>query len=248
MYGLINKGPQIIREASKTILGFSAAVVLVLSIVGLVLFAGQSVLARLIVFFAMLVGLLMFALAVVRIASRPGSPPPSVTETEEERKVVGSRVEPDRGLRAHQAAAVCYRRRGGRLEFLLIRSSGGRRIFPKGNPKEGEALWAAAEREAREEAGAIGELNREALTIFWQRKGRRKGRRQEFAVAAFLLEVDRQLLEHKEGRKPKWYEPEDAERVLCKKRDSQEAKEFQRVIRLARAEIERDAAGGGDGA
>lgn len=244
MYELINKGPQIIREASKTTLGFSAAVVLLLSIVALVLFAGQSVLARLIVFLAMLVGLLMFALAVVRMASRP----PSVTETEEERKVVGSRVEPDRGRGARQAAAVCYRRRGGRLEFLLIRSSGGRRIFPKGNPKEGEALWAAAEREAKDEAGVIGELNREALTIFWQRKGRRRGRRQEFAVAAFLLEVDHLLAKHKEGRKPKWYGPEDAERVLSKKRDSKEAEEFQRVIRLARAAIEKDAADRGDGA
>jgi 8-oxo-dGTP pyrophosphatase MutT (NUDIX family) len=240
MYELITRGPQIVKEASKTPLGFSATVVLLLSIVALVLFAGQSGSVLLIAFSVMLVAVLSFAVAIVQVTSRSNASSPFVPADAGELQVVG-KVEPTRRPRASQAAAVCYRFKGERLEFLLIRSSVGRRLFPKGSPKEGEELWETAKREAREEAGAIGKLRTKPLTRFWQHKGRKKKSRREISVDAFLLEVSHWQDEDEEEREPKWYEPGDAERAFTEDWRKEDAREYQRVIRLARDEIAGDA-------
>ncbi len=53
-----------------------------------------------------------------------------------------------------QVAAVCYRRRGLSVEFLLVNTNGGNKwTFPKGDPELSLSHCQAAEREAWEEAG-----------------------------------------------------------------------------------------------
>lgn len=89
-----------------------------------------------------------------------------------------------------QAAAVCYRQNNGKIDFLLILTSGRRWMFPKGGPKSGETLWRTAEREAHEEAGASGKISHQILTTFRHLKRDLKPQGAELIVAAFLLEVN----------------------------------------------------------
>jgi 8-oxo-dGTP pyrophosphatase MutT (NUDIX family) len=76
---------------------------------------------------------------------------------------------PSRAARAEerlhrQAAALPYRNRGGRLEVALVTSSQGTRwVVPKGNLERGEAAWACAQREAFEEAGLLGRVERHPI-------------------------------------------------------------------------------------
>ena len=68
---------------------------------------------------------------------------------------------------ARIAAAVCHRRGADGIEFLLVRTSDGKKwTFPKGHVEPGEAPWEAAAREACEEAGAIGPPTRRALARY----------------------------------------------------------------------------------
>src|SRR5205814_10537639 len=54
-----------------------------------------------------------------------------------------------------QVAAICYRRRGSAIEFLLVNTNGGNKwTFPKGSTDPRLSHSQAAEREAAEEAGA----------------------------------------------------------------------------------------------
>jgi 8-oxo-dGTP pyrophosphatase MutT (NUDIX family) len=65
-----------------------------------------------------------------------------------------------------QVAAVCYRDIADKVEFLLIKTSGRRWIFPKGKlDEEDNEEWAAAEREAFEESGAMGRIEHERMTV-----------------------------------------------------------------------------------
>jgi 8-oxo-dGTP pyrophosphatase MutT (NUDIX family) len=56
------------------------------------------------------------------------------------------------------AAALPYRRINGNYEILLIRSSAGRWILPKGHSEPEETPFETAKREAWEEAGVRGEV------------------------------------------------------------------------------------------
>lgn len=51
------------------------------------------------------------------------------------------------------AGCLLYRRRAGRIEFLLIKSAKGHWDFPKGHVEPGESLAHAMRRETREETG-----------------------------------------------------------------------------------------------
>src|ERR1700751_4720321 len=91
-----------------------------------------------------------------------------------------------------QVAAVCYRRRGTAIEFLLVNTNGGNKwTFPKGCIDPRLPHSQAAAREALEEGGAIGvieprhfHLYLHSKGVFWQPSGVR-----EFVVKAFLMEV-----------------------------------------------------------
>jgi 8-oxo-dGTP pyrophosphatase MutT (NUDIX family) len=71
-----------------------------------------------------------------------------------------------------QVAAVCYRRQGDAVEFLLVNTNGGNKwTFPKGSPEANLSHSQAAEREAAEEAGALGIIERRHFHLYLHSKG-----------------------------------------------------------------------------
>jgi 8-oxo-dGTP pyrophosphatase MutT (NUDIX family) len=86
-----------------------------------------------------------------------------------------------------QAAALCYRTRGGVRTFLLISSrKNGKLGLPKGNVDPGETSPIAAAREAYEEAGVRGTAQGKVLTAYTYSKDGKRLRRH---VAVHPLEV-----------------------------------------------------------
>ncbi len=138
-----------------------------------------------------------------------------------------------------QVAAVCFRKRGEDVEFLLVNTNGGKWTFPKGSTEPGLSHSQAAEQEAIEEAGAVGDIEPHhfhlylhSKGVFWQPNGVR-----EFVVKAFLLEV-RELREALEdARRPTWFSSKDAKRKLAKGREVKYARELEAVIERALARI-----------
>jgi len=132
-----------------------------------------------------------------------------------------------------QVAAVCYRRLGNSAEFLLVRSnSGDKWTFPKGNPEPSMSHSRAAEREAREEAGAQGtiephhfHLYLHSKGVFWKPPGVR-----EYEVKAFLMEVGEFVPADEPQRNPTWFSAEEARKLLAKGREVKYAREIQIVI------------------
>jgi 8-oxo-dGTP pyrophosphatase MutT (NUDIX family) len=139
-----------------------------------------------------------------------------------------------------QVAAVCYRRRGASVEFLLVNTNGGSKwTFPKGAPESNMSHSQAAEREAWEEAGAHGHIEPRHFHIYVHSKGvfwKLPGV-QEFAIKAFLMEVEH-TNEPQEGmRNPTWFLPENAKKILAKGREVKYARELEAVIDRAMIEI-----------
>jgi 8-oxo-dGTP pyrophosphatase MutT (NUDIX family) len=137
-----------------------------------------------------------------------------------------------------QVAAVCYRRRGASIEFLLVHTNGGNKwTFPKGAPEPGLSHSQAAEQEAWEEAGAQGHIEPRhfhlyvhSKGVFWKPPGV-----QEYAVKAFLMEVEHAGHPQEEARHPTWFSPEDAKKTLAKGREVKYARELQAVVDRALA-------------
>jgi 8-oxo-dGTP pyrophosphatase MutT (NUDIX family) len=139
-----------------------------------------------------------------------------------------------------QVAAVCYRRRGQLIEFLLVNTNGGGKwTFPKGDPDPSLSYSQAAEREAWEEGGVRGSIEPRhfhlyihSKGVFWKSPGA-----QEFVVKAFLLEVEQASRPHEPMRNPTWFAPEDAKKILAKGREVKYAREMQAVIDRAMEQI-----------
>ena len=139
-----------------------------------------------------------------------------------------------------QVAAVCYRRRGSSVEFLLVNTnSGGKWTFPKGDPEPSLSHSRAAEREAREEAGVRGSIEPRhfhlyihSKGVFWKSPGV-----QEFVVKAFLLAVEQDGKPDEPMRNPTWFAPEEAKKTLAKGREIKYARELQAVVDRAVEEI-----------
>ena len=132
-----------------------------------------------------------------------------------------------------QVAAVCYRRRGQAIEFLLVNTNGGNKwTFPKGTPEPAMSQSQTAEQEAWEEAGVRGQIEPRhfhlylhSKGVFWKSPGVR-----EFVVKAFLMEVERTEPTHEPERNPTWFSPEDAKKTLAKGREVKYAREMQAVV------------------
>jgi 8-oxo-dGTP pyrophosphatase MutT (NUDIX family) len=132
-----------------------------------------------------------------------------------------------------QVAAVCYRRRGNAVEFLLVNTNGGNKwTFPKGCAETRLSHSRAAEREAAEEAGALGSIEPRhfhlyihSKGVFWQPRGV-----QEFVVKAFLMEVHETRRPDELLRRPTWFSAEEARRRLAKGREVKYARELEAVI------------------
>jgi 8-oxo-dGTP pyrophosphatase MutT (NUDIX family) len=132
-----------------------------------------------------------------------------------------------------QVAAVCFRRKGNAVEFLLVNTNGGNKwTFPKGSPDARLSHSQAAEREAAEEAGAIGTIEPRHFHLYIHSKGVfwQPGGVQEFVVKAFLMEVHQQRRPDEPMRHPTWFSPEEAQRRLAKGREVKYARELSAVI------------------
>ena len=132
-----------------------------------------------------------------------------------------------------QVAAICYRKRGPQVEFLLVNTNGGNKwTFPKGATDARLSHAQAAEREALEEGGAVGvieprhfHLYLHSKGVFWQPNGV-----QEFVVKAFLMEVTRTQKPRETMRNPTWFGAEEARKVLARGREVKYAAELQTVV------------------
>ena len=144
-----------------------------------------------------------------------------------------------------QVAAVCYRVRGGEIEFLLVRTGKGRWIFPKGSVEPGLTHAQAAALEAFEEAGVHGRME-EASFARYIRRRRRESRNaagrsaeKESAVNAHLCEVLRLVPPQELGRNPTWFSPDKAKRRLQEHRTPDFGNELARVVDRAVSRIRR---------
>src|ERR1700692_5025193 len=132
-----------------------------------------------------------------------------------------------------QVAAVCYRKSGAGVEFLLVNTNGGNKwTFPKGCTDARLSHSQAAEREAAEEAGALGTIEPRHFHLYIHSKGVfwQPGGVQEFVVKAFLMEGRELRRADEPQRKPTWFTPEGARVVLAKGREVKYAHELQTVV------------------
>lgn len=146
-----------------------------------------------------------------------------------------------------QVAAVCYRLSGDRLEFLLVTNKQGHWTFPKGNIAAGLTPVAAVRMEAREEAGAIGEVHPQLLHTYIHRKNRERFSEQLAMrmVQAYLLEVHSQRVPEERFRRPAWFDAVTAKVMLAGGREERFARELHGVIDAAVERLNEKCLGGG---
>jgi 8-oxo-dGTP pyrophosphatase MutT (NUDIX family) len=141
-----------------------------------------------------------------------------------------------------RAAAVCYRRNDTGVEFLLVSTKN--RLywtFPKGRIDVGEEPFKTAQREAREESGALGKPGQESFVEYNYPAKDADPRCKEHRVLAYLLEVERVGKQRPGDRKRrlKWLRPERAKKHLARCRSKRYAREHTRVVDAAMSAIER---------
>ena len=132
-----------------------------------------------------------------------------------------------------QVAAICYRRPNSHAEFLLVNTNGGSKwTFPKGAPDARLSHSQAAEREAREEAGAIGTIEPRHFHVYIHSKGVfwQPGGVQEYVVKAFLMDVRQTRRPDETFRNPTCFDADEARIILAKGREVKYAQELQTVI------------------
>lgn len=143
-----------------------------------------------------------------------------------------------------QVAAVCYRVRGGEIEFLLVQTRGGRWTFPKGSTEPGLTHAQAAALEAFEEAGVHGRMEEAAFARYVRRK--RSGVRVSSArppekdqvVNAHLCEVTQLESPQEADRHPTWFSAGKAKRRLREGRKPDYGSELARVLGRAVARVQ----------
>jgi len=144
-----------------------------------------------------------------------------------------------------QVAAVCYRLRGGVIEFLLVRTGKGRWIFPKGRVEPGLTHAQAAALEAFEEAGVHGRMEEASFTRYVPsrrneaRNSAARSGEKEPAVIAYLCEVLRLVAPQEPDRNPTWFSADKAKRRLEAGRTPEFGAQLARVVDRAVAHIQR---------
>jgi 8-oxo-dGTP pyrophosphatase MutT (NUDIX family) len=139
-----------------------------------------------------------------------------------------------------QVAAVCYRRRGVRLEFLLVRTDKGRWSFPKGCLERELTSSQAAAREALEEAGAIGVIARRPFARYRHHK---RALAAEITVRAYLLHVVRTVDPPEAHRRPTWFAPHEARSKLASARKAKYRRELHSVLDRALRLLDQEPSG-----
>jgi 8-oxo-dGTP pyrophosphatase MutT (NUDIX family) len=142
--------------------------------------------------------------------------------------------------RRDEVAAVCYRIRNRKIEFLLVQTRGGRWTFPKGGTEAGLTPAQAAALEAFEEAGVHGRIEEACFARYVRQKRRaRDSRARDVVVSAHLCEVLWLGPPAESGRNPSWFPSEKAKRRLREDRNGSDGEEFARVVDRAAARIQR---------
>ena len=152
------------------------------------------------------------------------------------------RLEHLRKLRgSDQVAAICYRLGKRGIEFLLVRTRGGRWTFPKGRVESGLTHAQAAALEAFEEAGVHGRIEETAFARYVRVKAPRNRPSDEIEVtiSAHLCEVSRLVAPEEDDRDPTWYSAEKARRRLREHRSSDYGDDLARIVDRAVARIQR---------
>jgi 8-oxo-dGTP pyrophosphatase MutT (NUDIX family) len=137
-----------------------------------------------------------------------------------------------------QVAAVCYRMHDGEIEFLLVRTSKGRWIFPKGGVEAGLTHAESAAMEALEEAGAHGRIEEAPFTSYTLKKMQKDGSHL-MPVRAYLCEVTRLEAAQEFYRNPTWHSQTKAKQRLREGRPPEDAAEFSCVIDAAASRVKR---------
>ncbi len=139
-----------------------------------------------------------------------------------------------------QVAAVCYRVRSGRIEFLLVQTRGGRWTFPKGSAEPGLTHAQAAALEAFEEAGVHGRMEEASFARYSRRQsGDQRRSAVERSVSAHLCEVTRLDPPQESNRNRTWFPAEKAKQRLREDRGSEYGTALARVVDRAVARIQR---------
>ncbi|HXV31939.1 MAG TPA: NUDIX hydrolase [Sinorhizobium sp.] len=116
-----------------------------------------------------------------------------------------------------QYAALCYRirKKTGAPEILLITSRDtGRWVIPKGWPMQGKRAHEVAEREAYEEAGVKGKVQKAALGYYLYQKRMDHGLQISCKVQVHALEVEdfSKNFPEKGARRLEWVDHQEAAR------------------------------------
>jgi 8-oxo-dGTP pyrophosphatase MutT (NUDIX family) len=134
-----------------------------------------------------------------------------------------------------QYAALPYRMNGrAQPQVMLVTSRETRRwIIPKGWPHKGKAPHRSAAREAFEEAGVVGAVNRQSVGSFSYEKRLKNGGVVACEVLVFALEVKRQSKEwpEKRERKVRWLSARVAAKTV---QDRELGKIIRRLARRSR--------------
>jgi 8-oxo-dGTP pyrophosphatase MutT (NUDIX family) len=130
-----------------------------------------------------------------------------------------------------QVAAVCYRVRRGKIEFLLVQTRGSRRwTFPKGGAEAGLTHAQAAAIEAFEEAGVHGRIEEASFVQYFSRQSSRRSGVKYLAVSAHLCEVSRLCTPKEANRNRTWFSVAEAKDRLCEGRERKEGTGFTRIV------------------
>jgi len=160
------------------------------------------------------------------------------------------------GSARQQVAAVCYRVNSLGIEFLLVRTRGGRWIFPKGGVEPGLTQAQSAALEAYEEAGVHGRIEEMPFSRYRMgkagsdrsggKKRRRDGKGSDEGraaacetVTAHLCEVSHLEAPQEAYRAPTWYSAEKAKRRLMANRDGEFGEELAGLVDRAVSRIRR---------
>ena len=138
-----------------------------------------------------------------------------------------------------QVAAICYRIRKFKIEFLLVRTRKGRWTFPKGGIVPGRTRVQSAALEAFEEAGVHGRIEESSFTTYILRKRQLSKSAVTVLTYAHLCEVARVVPPEEHNRNPTWFSPERARLRLIEHRRWEDAAELTRVVERAVIRIQR---------
>lgn len=130
-----------------------------------------------------------------------------------------------------KVAAVCFRRSGSSIEFLLVQTDSGRWTFPKGTVEAHLGPRESALQEALEEAGVKGRISDRHFTFYTHdKRGRYQDSPRTMAVAAYLLHVRKTVTPEEDHRNPSWFCPREAKLRLGLRRSPRFQREFARVV------------------